>query len=682
MKSMYSFIFFCLTAVCVFIFYPNSAHAAADSGPIVWGSPVLINNVPNYTDAGPDARGIAPGKFGSQFPRMTKMSNGDWLIVYTIYDNNGYTYDVNGGNKLQISKSTNNGRSWTTISTLADPGRDLDNGHIIQLGNGDLLMAARSVRWQESYKLPVYKSTNGGVSWTLLSIIDQNNGTPGSLGNPDKGVYEPYFYALDNGRIGVMYANEKHVTENPSYAQTISMKVSSDSGATWGNEIFVVKDTANSASRPGMPVWTKMNDGRYMVVYETCGTYNCNAFYKISNDGTTWPSGIGTLIPYQTGAPFVLSLADGRLVVTSNTHEISISRDYGTNWYLNDTNAWGSLASNDNLWPALYQTGPNEVAAVTSAGRSAPGLHNEGHNIQVKFGTFSSVNVGIVSGAYYKVVAQHSGKNLDVDAGSGLDGANVQQWSNNDLPPQIWQFLLQSDGSYKIKNMQSGKLLEVNANSSADGANVQQWGDNGCSCQRWFVEYVGGGIYRFKNASSGKNLDVSAGSISDGANVHQWSENGARPQRWKLVPVEGGITSGSVYRLINKQSSKALETAAGSLSAGANVQQWTYGGQSWQKWKITYVSNGYYKLTNNNSNLALDVSGGSLAAGANVQQWTDTGADPQLWKIEYMGNGYFKLTAKHSGHSLDVSDGSMLDGGNVQQWTDNGLDPQRWQILS
>ena len=144
------------------------------------------------------------------------------------------------------------------ISTLRDNNRDLDNGMIIQLPNGELRMAARSVRWQESYRIYVWSSRDGGETWQWLSSVDSNEGPPGSLGFPDKGLYEPHFVLLDNGDLAVMYANEKHVTENPSYSQIVSEKVSSDGGATWGKEIWVAWDPGNPSSRPGMPVLTRI----------------------------------------------------------------------------------------------------------------------------------------------------------------------------------------------------------------------------------------------------------------------------------------------------------------------------------------------------------------------------------------------------------------------------------------
>ncbi len=347
---------------------------------IAWGKAVLINDVPQFSDAGKvyHADGTwnrEHGKYGSEYGRMVKLANNDWLAAYTVSRNNGYLYDPKGGLQLQVSKSTDNGRSWTVISTITDPGRDLDNAQLIQLPDGSILLGCRSVRWQESYRLPVYRSTDNGARWSKVSTIDANEGTPGSLGKPDKGMYEPHFYPLDNGKLAVMYANEKHVTAQPSYSQIIAQKVSDDQGVTWGSEIWVAYEPGHHASRPGMPVWTKIKNGRYIVVYEICGPEKCNVYYKTSPDGITWPVGLGTQIPDQLGGPYILSLTDGRLVITSNSSNVSVSTDYGQSWQ-KTTAAWPT-----SLWASLYQTGPNEIGALNSARRT-----NGGHNVQLKFG--------------------------------------------------------------------------------------------------------------------------------------------------------------------------------------------------------------------------------------------------------------------------------------------------------
>src|SRR5699024_4156616 len=77
------------------------------------------------------------------------------------------------------------------------------------------------------------------------------------------------------------------------------------------------------------------------------------------------------------------STTDGRLIMTSCQNEISYSNDYGATWLKNDPAAWpiGFKYS----WPAIYQTGPNEVAVmnVTSGGA-----------IQIKFGTLAPPTSG------------------------------------------------------------------------------------------------------------------------------------------------------------------------------------------------------------------------------------------------------------------------------------------------
>jgi len=342
---------------------------------VKWEKQIIVNNVLPFTDAGkvPEAAGTTGrhhGYYGSQYGRLLHLKNGNWLAGYTISRNNGYKNDPKGGLELEISISTDNCQTWKAISTLTDPGRDLDNAQLIELPNGSVLLACRSVRWQESYK-----STNNGKSWKRISIIDETHGKPGELGNPDKGIYEPHFYFLDDGRLSVMYANEKHVVETPSYSQIISQKISTDLGKTWGKEIWVVYEQGHNASRPGMPVWTKTKNGKYIVVYEICEPEKCSICYKTSNDGFNWPAGLGTNIPDQFGGPYILSLSSGALIVTSNKSQISVSNDYGTTWKTINP-AWAKT-----LWPSIYQINNNEIGVVNSVQRP-----EGGNNIQICFG--------------------------------------------------------------------------------------------------------------------------------------------------------------------------------------------------------------------------------------------------------------------------------------------------------
>lgn len=379
-----------------FLLLADTPAFCADS--VQWGPSVVINSVSNFVDGGRDARQIRPGKFGSQYGRMTQLKDATWLIVYTIYDNNGYLFadahDLHGqGTALQIARSTDNCRSWKTICTLRDDNRDLDNGEIIQLPNGTLRLAARSVRWQKSYRILIWSSEDTGATWQHLSEVDSNEGFPGSLGNPDKGVYEPDFCLLDDGTLAIFYANEKHVVAKPSFSQIVSEKISRDNGRDWGEEIWVAWDPAKPADRPGMPVVTKMQNGKYIVAFEVVGSRGAGIFCKTSPDGKTWTSGIGTPIAGQIGGPYIISLKNGELLVTSNTGNLSLSDDFGATWRLNDSPAWGNGSINKYWWLSVYQTGPEEIGVVASTPRAGGGTE-----VQLKFGTFSATSKNETAG--------------------------------------------------------------------------------------------------------------------------------------------------------------------------------------------------------------------------------------------------------------------------------------------
>lgn len=371
---------FCISPLYFENGWPKVDTGISRSVTIAWKDTIVISHEPmNKNIAG------SRGNYGSQYGRMLKLDNGTWLAAYTVSRNAGYKKNPKGGYAIEIAESTDKGRHWKPIGLLSEPGRDVDNAAFIQLPDGSILLACRSVRWQESYRLPVYKSTDGGHRWKKISIIDANEGNPGELGHPDKGIYEPHFYFLEDGRLAVMYANEKHVTENPSYSQIISEKISPDYGKSWGKEIWVAYEPGHPASRPGMPVWTRMKNGTYIVVYEICGPEKCNIYYKTSEDGIQWPVSLGTHIPNQNGAPYILSLKDGTLVLTSNKGNISISEDFGKTWHTT-AKPWQPRKSykedwTQTIWSSLYQTGLDEIGIISTVKRK-----NGGHDILMRLG--------------------------------------------------------------------------------------------------------------------------------------------------------------------------------------------------------------------------------------------------------------------------------------------------------
>jgi hypothetical protein len=142
---------------------------------------------------------------------------------------------------------------------------------------------------------------------------------------------------------------------------------------------------------------------------------------------------------------------------------------------------------------------------------------------------------------WYVLEAKHSGKALDVSAGSTADGANVQQWEMNGTAAQQWRFESVGAGLYVIRSRVSGKVLDVQDLSKNEGANVQQWSYGGGTNQQWFLDDAGAGFVYVRARHSGMYLDVAWASKASGANVAQVRFYGSDAQKWRFVgPTSAG----------------------------------------------------------------------------------------------------------------------------------------------
>ena len=148
-----------------------------------------------------------------------------------------------------------------------------------------------------------------------------------------------------------------------------------------------------------------------------------------------------------------------------------------------------------------------------------------------------------------------------------------------------------------------------------------------------------------------------------------------------IAPFYATLTTGTYYKIINRNSGKSLDVNGGATSNGGNIIQWDYSGGNNQQWNFTTTGNGYFSITNKNSGKALDVNGGSASAGTGIIQWDYSGGNNQQWQITDIGFGYYKIINRNSNQSLDVNSGATFNGGNIIQWYWNNGNNQQWQII-
>src|SRR5690606_11520298 len=134
------------------------------------------------------------------------------------------------------------------------------------------------------------------------------------------------------------------------------------------------------------------------------------------------------------------------------------------------------------------------------------------------------------------------------------------------------------------------------------------------------------------------------------------------------------------YVITNQLSGKALDVAGRSTDDGANIIQWTYGGNSNQQWDVTNLGNGYYSIRAAHSGKSIDVFEWNSNDGADARQWTWLNGNNQHWAIDNIGNNTYVITSRFSSKALEVFEFNTADGGDIRIWTYWGGTSQQWRF--
>ncbi|MEU6223265.1 alpha-L-fucosidase [Streptomyces sp. NPDC047042] len=219
-----------------------------------------------------------------------------------------------------------------------------------------------------------------------------------------------------------------------------------------------------------------------------------------------------------------------------------------------------------------------------------------------------------------------------------------------------------------------GDITSYTISTSTDGTNFTQvatgtWaGDRATKVAEWPARNAG--FVRIR-------ADAATGGYANIGGVHI----GGRTATPALVSstLPGNST---VYQLVNRNSGKVADVAAGGTTDGSNVLQWPWLNAANQKWTFTNTGDGYYKVKGVASGRLMEVAGLSRDDGGNVGIWSDASAPQQQWAVTPTGDGYYFLVNRYSGLCLAVDEGSTADGANIEQQPYASLTRQQWQIIA
>lgn len=246
-----------------------------------------------------------------------------------------------------IYRSTDGGLTWKEISRVTDqvknwglryqPDLFVLPQRIGRFPAGTVLLSGSAIPTDLSFtQIELYASRDRGHTWHFVSHV-----AAGGEARPINGltpVWEPYMFVYANQLI-IYYSDQR----DPDHGQKLVHQVSRDL-VNWGP---VVDDVAypTYTDRPGMPIVTKLPNGKYFYVYEYGGApelsprYTFPLHYRISANPLQFSSAPDFALVTVEGtrpisSPFVVwspvGGVNGTIIVSSGTHEnIYINRALG-----------------------------------------------------------------------------------------------------------------------------------------------------------------------------------------------------------------------------------------------------------------------------------------------------------------------------------------------------------------
>ncbi|MBQ6795588.1 MAG: hypothetical protein IJO83_05530 [Clostridia bacterium] len=319
-----------------------------------------------------------PGKWGQEhFPIFESSDGGKtWKHISDIYDTeftkkkwmkseDGTYYEVPEGTD---GATTYYDQWWGMVfePQLFELPEDLGN-----LKKGTVISGGVT-KANDHCAIVVYYSTDGLCSWNYLSTVALGGKEQTGIGSA---IWEPFF-VYENNALYCFFSDERGMADGGGQRLVFSKTTN---GLNWNNVVDVCNyQRENKNFRPGMPVVTKLPDGRYFMIYEGVNMHGgyLPTYYKITNDIEKWKptereDGVLPL-PLDGGSPYCITLTDGTLVVGSHsTNKVAVNTDSlkTESWTLVDTNIGNAYTR------CLVPLMDNKFMVVSAGAYSAPDPH-------------------------------------------------------------------------------------------------------------------------------------------------------------------------------------------------------------------------------------------------------------------------------------------------------------------
>ena len=451
----------------------------------------------------PPAGSLAPGAL---YARAIQTSNGKMYATFEQY--------TTGVSTFPIYESINNGENWTKVGDVNDTHKGVGMRWEPQLyelpqaiGNmpaGTLLCAGLVLPYDRSFcEIDLYKSTNAGRNWTYVSTIAE--GKAAYPGNDP--VWEP-FLMVANNKLICYYSDER----DTAHSQKLVHQTTTD-GISWSSVVNDVAPSTSS-QRPGMVSVTKMPNGNYIMTYEIVGNPGGAYYKISSNPESWNPTDSGTCFDSAGSSPYCVNLNGTIILSSAGNSKLYTNTNSGIGTWTQINCIIGTYysrcivpMSNGRLFAigaGWNGSGLNNVTygdmsvsvtsqAYVNLSNSATGLCIDGYGNTTngsdcnQYASSNNANQQWVleqSGSYFMIKNGTTGLYLDSMARTA-NGSVCGQWSNSGSNNQKW--IREVSGNYyKFKNVANGLYLD-GMGSTTNGASLCQWASSTSNNQQWSI---------------------------------------------------------------------------------------------------------------------------------------------------------------------------------------------------
>lgn len=495
----------------------------------------------------------------ASYPRVIRLdhsgaANGTLLATFA--------HSGNGGAKANfpVYKSTNGGTSWSAspVGTVTDTqhGWDLDGPTLFELpqAEGNLpagtLLAAGTAWNHNDYTQQAVEVFASTNQGATWSYRSSCTSEAGTPNSQGHGIWEPEFAVAGNGDLVCYFSDERPSSNN--YNQVLAHVVSTNGGATWGSEVYDVA-VQNGVERPGMATVVKLPNGTWAMTYEDCKNgFDPDQACDVYIKTT---SNAESWNPGSLGTR--IQTADNRFLL--HTPYLTWSSAGGTNG-------------------TLIVSGQRVVAGTDGSLTVQP---ESGHvlfvNKNLGAGSWNEITTAVTvspTGGYdagetacpgysSPLLANASGSGYVMLAGTAISNGKCRtEYATATLPSATGQITGPDT---------TAKCLDVNTNTSKNSNAVQLYDCGTATGQRWSFE-SDGTVRAFD-----KCLDIVANGTANYAKVQLYDCTGAGGQQWRAR------TDKSLY---NPQSGRCLDDPQAQTANGTQLQIYDCNGLSTQRWTV------------------------------------------------------------------------------------------------